>query len=274
MTEQLQHSTTAPRPPGKASSNQPSEGAKLARVVAAKRRDRRVRPEVASTLKDCLRTLSPRSTAGAAPDRFAEAEAAEREAEARQLRDHANTLWRRSSVPARHSKRLSGPRDHPWWTAMEQIAALPAGSIALLIGPRGTGKTQMGVHAIGRACRAQRSALYTIAAEIFLELREAMNAERGGGSESRVMRDLEKPDVLVIDEVHERSGTDWESLVLTSLIDRRYRAMKTTIIISNEERAAALQALGPSVHSRMLECGAIVACNWPSFRGAAAQEHA
>lgn len=157
---------------------------------------------------------------------------------------------------------------------MEQVAALPAGSIALLIGPRGTGKTQMGVHAIGRACRAQRSALYTIAAEIFLELREAMNAERGGGSESRVMRDLETPDVLVIDEAHERNGTDWESLVLTSLIDRRYRAMKTTIIISNEERPAALQALGPSVHSRMLECGAIVACNWTSFRGAAAQEHA
>jgi hypothetical protein len=44
--------------------------------------------------------------------------------------------------------------------------------------------------------------------------------------------------------------------------------MRDTIMISNETPEKMLAQVGPSIEDRMRECGGIIECNWPSFRGA------
>ena len=73
-------------------------------------------------------------------------------------------------------------------------------------------------------------------------------------------------DLLVLDEIQVRSDTEWENSVLTDLIDSRYAAVRSTLLIANLERSALAASLGDSVASRLEETGTIIPCDWPSFR--------
>lgn len=175
-------------------------------------------------------------------------------------------------MPPRHAKRIDRASSD-WWNAHDRIVALPGGSTVLLAGPCGTGKTQLAVNAIGHACRRLQKARYARLYDIMLELRGAMNSDRGGVNESEILGRYSAFDLLVIDELQERTGSDYESLMLGLLLDRRYFEARTTILITNLETGPALELLGPRIVSRMREDGAVVLCNWPSFRAAQRQEN-
>jgi len=169
-----------------------------------------------------------------------------------------------SGVPLRHLKQTALENDS-WHAKLESVKGrIGEGVIVCLIGPRGTGKTQMAVSLARIVCRAGRSARYATAMGIFLELQETFD---GGKKSSRgVIDEYTKPSLLIIDEMHERGETGWEDRVLTHLIDRRYGNLRDTILISNQTKDQMLAAVGPSVASRLSETGGIVTCDWKSFR--------
>jgi DNA replication protein DnaC len=151
------------------------------------------------------------------------------------------------------------------------IGMLGNGVVAALVGPRGTGKTQMAAYAI-RHCierdptNATGAAKYTNWCEIVRSIKATFGKD-GGMTEDDIIAQLVKYRLLVIDEVHEGRGTDFEAGLFTAIVDARYREMKDTILISNQERAAFSSTVGDSVSSRMLEGGGIISMNWESFRG-------
>ena len=137
------------------------------------------------------------------------------------------------------------------------------GSLLALIGPRGTGKTQLAVE-IAKAyvsfhCKPIK---YIKLFGMFLELKESFN----GGSEREVIRNYVNPDLLIIDEIHEKLDGVWTRGTFTHLIDLRYDAMKPTILIGNVDKKEFAEVVGSSVYSRLTEVGGIVQCSWDSFR--------
>lgn len=138
-----------------------------------------------------------------------------------------------------------------------------------LIGPRGTGKTQMAtVAAYGFASvQADRGrikvARYFRAMDFFMAVKDSYAAQ---ASERDAFEPFIRPRLLVLDEVHVRNGTDWEKNALTYLIDVRYSDCKSTIMISNETPEGFSAAVGESIVSRITETGSIIACDWASYR--------
>ncbi|MCC6354497.1 MAG: ATP-binding protein [Verrucomicrobiae bacterium] len=139
------------------------------------------------------------------------------------------------------------------------------GAILALIGPRGTGKTQIAVEVLRLGAGARRTVRYAAAMDVFLDVRATMNGR--GRSEADAVAEWCRPSLLVIDEIQERKGSGFEAGLLTHIIDRRYGAMRDTVIIANVELAELGRLVGDSAASRINETGGIIRCDWPSFRG-------
>lgn len=152
------------------------------------------------------------------------------------------------------------------------------GGWVLLLGDRGTGKTQMAAEFGFRLATEEilpevgayesvrgyvRRQHYTTLLELFSEEKATW---RNNQDSTEPLRNAGRHPFLVLDEVQERSDTAWEDAQLSVLLDRRYRDMLRTVLISNLSVEGAKQKLPASVWSRLTEAGAIVHCDWPSFR--------
>ena len=151
------------------------------------------------------------------------------------------------------------------------IEMLGTGAVAALLGKRGTGKTQMAAHAMRWTierdpANAMGAAMYCNWCDIVDDIKGTFRGDDGPTAES-IIADLVKYRLLVIDEVHEGRGTDFEAGLFTKILDARYRDMKDTILISNQDKAAFTAHVGPSVSDRMREGGGIISMDWESFRG-------
>jgi len=187
-------------------------------------------------------------------------------------------LCTRAHLPERHFRQVAKMVHQP--SQLQAIhlllGILEKGGIGVMIGPSGVGKTQMAValavrHIIDSKAAPRRSAAdgprYATAAEMFRELRSAFGTG-AHQSEASMLARFTRPPLLIIDEVHEIKSSDYELRRLTEIIDVRYRKMVPTILISNLGRAELSQQLGPSVISRIFECGQLVDfTNCPSHRG-------
>lgn len=153
----------------------------------------------------------------------------------------------------------------PWKKALRDAYRLvfTPGSIIVLNGRYGTGKTVLSTF-LGRIMyRRKKRVLYTKAYDYTMALRETFN---GNGSESDVMKRYYAPYLLVLDEYHEVKDTDFAGAALERLIDYRHQNGKPTIIIANYSPAALEDRLGPAIVSRIHLCGAIITCDWTSYR--------
>ena len=147
--------------------------------------------------------------------------------------------------------------------------AVGLGESVVLIGVRGTGKTQLAVTIAHQWCmKQQRSALYRRFADLFGEFKS--NVYGDGEGEFSWMRRHARLGLLILDEAQESYGSDTESRILTRVFDHRYAAGLSTILIANLTRDAMAEKLGPSIVSRLKESGRTIECNWTSFRGATA----
>lgn len=169
-------------------------------------------------------------------------------------------------LPDRHKPFKRGDSTSKGWDAVfAKLEAKIMGGVTVgIVGQRGCGKTQLGVALIKNVCFAGRYCLYRKAIEIFIRLRSAMKSEYD--SERSIIDELVSPFLLVIDAFEVRGETDFENRIIDHIIDRRYDAMKSTIIISNDTKEKLMQVLGESVCDRMRESGGIVEMNWSSFR--------
>lgn len=180
-------------------------------------------------------------------------------------------LWAISGVMPLHREGLihGADDDGPWVDRLRKLsntlaAEEPEPRIYALVGIRGNGKTQMAACLVRQYCEQRKPARYIVAACLFREIRACFR--QNGPDEREMIESFVKPDFLVIDELHERKGSDHENAALTNIIDLRYGAMKATMLISNETRQEFAEGIGPSIISRMRECGEAIECNWPSFR--------
>jgi DNA replication protein DnaC len=144
----------------------------------------------------------------------------------------------------------------------------------LLVGPRGTGKTQASLEIT--ALSAQRcaesdgrllKARYWTLLDLFEAEKETFEAKARDVHTKTPLRATRDFELLVLDECHERFDSTWEDRKLVQLFDWRYGEGLRTILIGNwESQEAAAAALPSSVWSRLQETGVVVTCDWPSFR--------
>lgn len=182
---------------------------------------------------------------------------------AEKARATAETILSKANLPARNREPLAST--HQKWNRIDERlkARLGDGFIIALLGPRGTGKTQLGCSLCRAAAQAGRRCLYGSAMGFFLDIKESFN---GAKSEKTVIEAYVSPSVLVLDEMQERGQSQWEDRLLTHLIDRRYSEKKDTLLLSNQTSKQFQEAMGESVVSRILQTGGIAVCDWESFR--------
>jgi len=111
---------------------------------------------------------------------------------------------------------------------------------------------------------------YVKALSLFLDIRAAMHSDKG--TEKTAVETYSRFDLLIIDEIHERGETPFEDRMLTHIIDRRYDAMKPTIIVGNIRSTKLQSSLGASIASRITEGGVVVDCDWEVQRGKITKE--
>jgi DNA replication protein DnaC len=197
-------------------------------------------------------------------------------------------------LPSRHARQNVEHTNKEWSAAFRGISERLAeneDAMFALLGKRGTGKTQLSVELIRHMarCRAEASAmslenlerwawlssgfpvrngfaLYSNTMDFFLRLRKTYQPD-SEEKEDDVLQRYISPSLLILDEAHDRRESDWENQMFTYLVDHRYQsANKQTIFIANQSAAEFERSIGASIADRIHECGAIVECNWKSFR--------
>jgi len=168
-----------------------------------------------------------------------------------------------AGIPLRNQEAIVSV--NPKWNKIEERlnSRMGSGFIVAIVGPRGTGKTQLGCGLCRSAAMVGRKCLYASAMGFFLDIKESFINKT---SEKEVIERYVRPAVLVLDETQERGQSGWEDRLLTHLIDRRYGAKKDTLLLSNQTETEFLLAIGESIASRLRETGGIAVADWESFR--------
>lgn len=202
-------------------------------------------------------------------------EAIRQERRRRDVSHNVSRLFKGANCPRRHIEHIEivDEGQNSRWIAVRDLLVEQAryanGFLVVLLGIRGVGKTQLCVSVIHRCCQSQLTCAYIKALDLFRDLRRGF-AQVGRGERAEREDDLAtewvKPDVLVVDELHERAETQFEQNSLINLLDRRYDAMKCTILIANQTKEEFASAMGDSVVSRIHETGEPIACDWTSYR--------
>ncbi|MBV8667045.1 MAG: ATP-binding protein [Burkholderiaceae bacterium] len=139
------------------------------------------------------------------------------------------------------------------------------GSVLVFSGRPGTGKSHLAI-AIGHEVMRKGTVLYTSAIDAVRLVRDSWrrDAER---SETQVLRMLAAIDLLILDEVGVQYGTEAEQISLFDIIDKRYRDLMPTILISNLGTGDMKAFLGERSYDRLREDGQWVKFDWDSQRG-------
>lgn len=179
--------------------------------------------------------------------------------------------WAQSGVPLRHRERVDDGIEFPSWggnepKAREVAATVAQGGLVMLLGPFGTGKTQLAAWLVRACCfNWGKPAMYRRFADLLSEMRD--ECYERGGSDARLMARLSRVRLMVIDELHHRRWSEDENLWLMRLLDHRYGAKTPTLLIANLTREAARESLDGSIIDRMREGGAVVEMTGDSRRG-------
>lgn len=139
------------------------------------------------------------------------------------------------------------------------------GTTLMFLGKPGTGKTHLAA-SIAQALMPLGTVLYTSAIDAVRMVRDTWRRD-SPKTETQVLSTLAGLGLLVLDEVGVQYGTDAEQVTLFDIIDKRYRDMMPTILISNEDPAGMRKFLGDRSFDRLKENGQWVKFDWPSVRG-------
>ena len=186
----------------------------------------------------------------------------------KQEQRRCHDLWALAGIDDRHAHcKWDNLNKHEKWFAQYHKAnrIVNNGEIALFLGDRGNGKTQCAIELIRMACKIGKLCRYVRCREVGMKLREAYG-QSSGLTELQAVNNFVRPHLLVIDECQERMDTDFEARSFSLILDKRYGAMKPTILIANCDQKAMVQIIGSSVCDRVKEGGGALLFDWPSFR--------
>ncbi|MGA7591345.1 MAG: ATP-binding protein [Candidatus Sulfotelmatobacter sp.] len=141
-----------------------------------------------------------------------------------------------------------------------------AGRCLVFCGKVGTGKTLLASVIASTLILAERQVFYATAKELILWIRSAWLKD-SEEDEGKILRRIQKFDLLILDEIGVRSGGDADVQVLTDVIDRRYREIRPTLVVSNYSMEDMGKFLDDRGVDRLKENGGKVAIfNWETHR--------
>lgn len=131
-------------------------------------------------------------------------------------------------------------------------------------GNPGTGKNHLAA-AIGNYLLNQdRTVLVVTVSDLMLRVRECYD---GGKSEAALLDNLNRVDLLVLDEVGIQKGSQHEKVLLNQIVDRRLAAMKPIGVLTNLNYDDLVGTLGERVVDRLkMDKGMWVNFTWESYR--------
>jgi DNA replication protein DnaC len=180
-------------------------------------------------------------------------------------RQQVRYILEESGAPKRQRDNATLDRAGEWEETRAKVAErLGNGFLVALVGVRGCGKTQIGVELMRQVAQALKQPRFCSAMDFLMTIKAGY--KDGGVSERDVINEFCLPPLLVMDEIGQRSESEWENRLLYELLNRRYNDMKDTLLISNQDVGHLTAALGPSLVSRMRETGGIFECKWESYR--------
>lgn len=140
-----------------------------------------------------------------------------------------------------------------------------SGRNLILVGSPGTGKNMLSA-IIGQEVMARGSSfLHTSAVKVVRRFKDSWKIP--GATEEEVLRYFVAPDLLVIDEIGVQFGTPTEKLYLTEVINDRYEAKRSTILLSNLTMKQVEEVIGARGIDRFHEDGSrVLVFAWPSYR--------
>ena len=210
-------------------------------------------------------------------------EAAEEAARMARRREHLAELLQATAIPARfigrtfecfaaptsaHQHALAVCRDYA--EQFDDFARRGHGLI--LSGLPGTGKSHLAA-SILQALIQRRQVRYPTCMDMIRAIRETWrrDSER---TESQVLGALQRLDLLVIDELGMQYGTEGEQTILFDVLDRRYRDVRPTIVLTNQDQRGLREFVGDRTFDRLVEVSRWVPFDWPSYRPQARRDAA
>lgn len=146
------------------------------------------------------------------------------------------------------------------------------GGLVMLTGDRGRGKTHI-ASLVG--CEWEAWGFRSFGRPRYWRLADLFAAQKHWFDEKRNEWGQPIPEplelartcgLLVLDEIQERIGTDWEQAELVRVLDVRYTESRPAILITNRTPKEAAAIVGWSAIDRMKEGGAVIQCDWDNFR--------
>lgn len=211
-----------------------------------------------------------------------ERDAAEREARAKEAAAKHQRMLNAAAIPARFIGRsfddfiadaddkrhaLTVLRDYA-----ENFAEHSRKGLGLILGGKpGTGKS----HLAGAVLQALLSpdVRYITCMDMIRAVRETWrrDSER---SEGELLRYFECLDLLVIDEIGAQYGSEGEQQIVFDVLDRRYRELRPSILMTNQNPAGLKAFVGERTYDRLRETCTWVPFEWESYRPTARKEAA
>lgn len=144
------------------------------------------------------------------------------------------------------------------------------GTGLILSGMPGTGKSHLAGAAL-QAIMPQHAGLYITCMGVIRAVRGTWrkDSER---SEAQVLNTLGGVPLLVLDEIGVQYGTDGEQTILFDVLDRRYRELQPTILLTNQNTEGFKQFVGDRTYDRLIETCKWVQFDWESYRPTARKE--
>lgn len=142
------------------------------------------------------------------------------------------------------------------------------GTVVVFSGLPGTGKSHLAI-AIAQQVMQHGTALYSSAIDVVRMVRDTWRRD-SEQTERQVLNMLATIDLLVLDEVGVQYGTEAEQVTLFDIIDKRYRDLMPTILLTNQNKVGMKTFLGDRSFDRLREGGIWVTFDWSSQRSSVA----
>jgi DNA replication protein DnaC len=146
------------------------------------------------------------------------------------------------------------------------------GTSLIFSGLPGTGKSHLAT-AILQALMPQHCGLYTTCMGVIRAVRGTWRKD-SDRSEQQVLNIYAEVPLLVLDEIGVQYGTDGEQTILFDVLDRRYRDMKPSIFLTNQDKKGFKEFIGERTFDRLTETSRWVPFDWASYRPQARKEAA